>query len=384
VERPWGTVSARPQQEGVEFMKISRLTAGGLILGAVSLAVLPAWAGMVSSSKFNHPGNILISDQFNNRVIETDKSGNIVWSWGLGPMDFSANSILGVNDAQRVGKDTLMAGTGIPAGVDPNCPAGCVDSRVILVDPSGNIVWQYGQFGVNGSGPDQLNAPVQATWAPDKTVYITDQGNQRVIQVDQNLNIVWQYGTTGVAGNGFDQLNNPNSAELLKNGDVLIADESNNRVIEVNKTTLNIVATYTAQGTMNGPAFASLLPNHSLLVTDGGNNRIITLDQNDNVTFQYFTNTEVGSNPNPIPTRAVAGRGQGQDGQGNQDENGQGGTILISDQFNNRVILIRKQNLLAQYGNLNVIGYGTTNTQQGLYAPYDAKIIGDYKGLTRP
>jgi hypothetical protein len=260
-----------------------------------------------------------------------------------------------------------------------------VDSRVILVDPSGNIVWQYGQFGVNGSGADQLNAPVQATWAPDKTVYITDQGNQRVIQVDQNLNIVWQYGTTGVAGNGFDQLNNPNSAELLKNGDVLIADESNNRVIEVDKTTLNVVATYTAQGTMNGPAFASLLPNHSLLVTDGGNNRVITLDQNDNVTFQYFTNTETGSNPNPIPTRAVAGRGQGQNGQGNQDENGKGGTILISDQFNNRVILVnRKQNLLTQYGNLNVIGYGTTSTQQGLYAPYDAKIIGDYKGLTRP
>jgi outer membrane protein assembly factor BamB len=263
-----------------------------------------------------------------------------------------------------------MAGTGIPAGVDPNCPAGCVDSRVSLVDPSGNIAWQYGQFGVNGSGPDQLNAPVQATWAPDKTVYITDQGNQRVIQVDQNLNIVWQYGTTGVSGNGFDQLNNPNSAELLKNGDVLIADESNNRVIEVNKTTLNVVATYTAQGTMNGPAFASLLPNHTLLVTDGGNNRIITLDQGDNVLFQYFTNTEVGSNPNPIPTRAVRARGT---------------KTLISDQFNNRVIIIdKKGNLLAQYGNLNTIGYGTTNTQQGLYAPYDAKVIGDYTGLTRP
>ena len=111
-------------------MKILRLAAGALISGAIVFAALPASAGMVSSSKFNHPGNILISDQFNNRVIEADKNGNIVWSWGLGPMDFSANSILGVNDAERVGQDTLMAGTGIPAGVDPNCPAGCADSRV--------------------------------------------------------------------------------------------------------------------------------------------------------------------------------------------------------------------------------------------------------------
>src|ERR1700720_3315645 len=256
-------------------MKILRLAAGAFISGAIVLAALPASAGMVSPAKFNHPGNILISDQFNNRVIEADKNGNIVWSWGLGPMDFSANSILGVNDAERVGQDTLMAGTGIPAGVDPNCPAGCADSRVILVDPSGNIVWQYGQFGVNGSGPDQLNAPVQATWAPDQTVYITDQANQRVIQVDQNLNIVWQYGTTGVSGNGFDQLNAPNSAELLKNGDVLIADEGNNRLIEITPPTVNVDKTFTAQSTMNAPAFASLLPDKDILVADGGNNPAI-------------------------------------------------------------------------------------------------------------
>jgi hypothetical protein len=351
-------------------MKILRLAAGALISGAIAFAVLPAWAGMVLPARFNHPGNILIADQFNNRVIEADKNGNIVWSWGLGPMDSSANSILGVNDAERVGRDTLMAGTGIPAGVDPNCPAGCVDGRVILVDPSGNIIWQYGQFGVNGSGADQLNAPVQATWAPDQTVYITDQANQRVIQVDMNQNIVWQYGTTGVSGNGFDQLNNPNSAELLKNGDVLIADESNNRVIEVDKTTLNVVATYTAQGTMNAPAFASRLQNGQILVADGGNNQAIIVDKNDNTVFKYATNTQAGSNPSPAPSRAVWATGN---------------DILISDQFNNRVILInKKQNLLVQYGNLNTIGYGTTSTQQGLYAPYDAKVIGDYKGLTRP
>ena len=359
-------------------MGTSRFGAGTLLF--LSFCAIPAWAAGPDHSKFNHPGNILISDQFNNRVIETDQQGNIVWSWGLGPTDFSANSIVGVNDAERVGTNTLMAGTGIPAGVDPNCPNGCVDSRVILVDKNGNIVWQYGQFGVNGSGPDQLNAPVQATYAPDKTVYITDQGNQRVIEVDQNLNIVWQYGTTGVSGNGFDQLNNPNSAELLPNGDVLIADEGNNRVIEVDKASLNVVATWTAQGTMIAPAFASAIPGGRILVSDSGNNRVITVDATDTVRFQYLTNTQTGSNPNPAPTRAVIARNER--GANAPDGNKK---ILISDQFNNRVILVdMKQDLLAQYGNLNESGYGTSNTQQGLYAPYDAKIIGDYIGLTRP
>lgn len=355
-------------------MTMSRYTVAALLLGAGFFAAFPAEAG---HSGFNHPGNILISDQFNNRVIETDTKGNIVWSWGLGPNDFSSSSILGVNDAERVGTDTLMAGTGIPAGVDPNCPNGCQDDRVIMVDQNGNIIFQYGQFGVAGSGPDQLNAPVQATYTSNNTIYITDQGNQRVILIDLNGNILWQYGTTGVAGNGFDQLNNPNSAELLGNGDVLIADEGNNRVIEVNPTSLNIDATFTAQGTMNGPAFASLLRHGHILVPDSGNNRVIEVGANDNVVFQYYTNTQNGSNANPLPTRALLGKTQ------NEGENS--GPVVIADQFNNRVIIIDQNgNLLAQYGNLNVSGYGTQNTQQGLYAPYDAKIIGDYRGLTKP
>lgn len=360
-------------------MNLLRVGAGTLLLA--SLVTAPAWAGMVSKTEFNHPGNILISDQFNNRVIETDKKGNIVWSYGVGPTDCSANSPVGVNDAERVGANTLMAATGIPAGVDPNFPSGCNDSRVILVDPSGNIVWQYGQFGVLGSGPNELNFPVQSTFAPDGTVYITDQSNQRVIQVDMSGNILWQYGTTGVAGNGYDELNDPNSAEVLRNGNVLIADESNNRVIEVDKS-LNIVKTWTAQGTMNAPAFASLLPDGLLLVPDGGNNRIITLDANDNVHFQYFTNTQGGSNSNPAPSRAILARGDGGLGVSSGDK---GGQVLISDQFNDRVILVDlRGNLVRQYGNLNQEGYGLDNTQEGLFAPYDAKIIGDWKGITKP
>lgn len=40
--------------------------------------------------------------------------------------------------------------------------------------------------------------------------------------------------------------------------------------------------------------------------------------------------------------------------------------------------------IVRQYGSLNVSGYGTTSAQEGLFAPYDAKVIGDYTGLTPP
>jgi hypothetical protein len=322
-------------------------------------------------SHFNEPGNILMADQFNNRVIETGPDGSIVWQFGHGPMDFSGKSPVGVNDAQRVGPFTLIAGTGTPPGVVPFATNGVPDNRVMLVDPFGNIIWQYGKFGQTGNGFDLLNTPVQNTWLPTGDVLITDQGNQRIIEVDLEKHIVWQY--PGSNTNPPDQLNSPNSAELLANGHILIADENNNRAIEVTRADV-IVQTFTASTTLGACAFASRLSNGDTLLTDAGNNRAVEVDTNDVVVWQYVTNTEMNSIANPAPTRAIRLRD---------------GDTLISDQFNNRVIRVDPAgNIEADYGlpleDGNNIGYGLKSTQQGLYAPYDAKVIGDYTGLTSP
>src|ERR1019366_7956606 len=97
----------------------------GATLAAASVLLLSHAASADSfrlSRDFNKAGNVLIADQFNNRVIEVGAAGNILWSFGLGPRDFSARSIIGVNDAQRVGPFTLMAGTGNPCGGHPGGP----------------------------------------------------------------------------------------------------------------------------------------------------------------------------------------------------------------------------------------------------------------------
>ena len=311
----------------------------------------------------------LIADQFNNRVIEVSSNGDIVWHFGIGPNDVSAASIIGVNDAERVGDLTLMAGTGAPPGTEPACPAGCADNRVILVDRDGRIVWQYGQFGATGAGANELSSPVQSTFLPNGDVLITDQGNQRIIEVTPRHRIVWQYGMTGVSGAGANQLNSPNSAELLANGHILISDENNNRAIEVTRGHV-IVATFSAHGTVSGVAFASRLPNGHTLITDSNNSRAVEVDAHDNVVWQFVTNTDAGSNPAPLPTRAIRLAN---------------GSTLISDQFNHRVIVVdREGHITRSFGNLNAAGFGTANTMQGLNGPYDAKVIGDFTGLTPP
>ena len=334
-----------------------------LAIAAFSLAgaAIPAAA---NNDEFNENGNILISDQFNNRVIEIDRDHRVVWQFGIGPNDVSKESILGVNDAQRVGDLTLMAGTGVPSGAEPNCPNGCVDNRVILVDRAGHIKWQYGTFGVTGSADNELNTPVQDTWLPNGHVLITDQGNGRIIEVNKAHHVVWQYPQLPDPA----KLNNPNSAELLENGHILISDENNNRVIEVSRNH-DIVWQYPKvidTSKLNGAAFASRLENGNTLITDSSNNRVIEVNHAGNVVWSFVTNTRPYSNANPLPTRAV------------RLDNGH---TLISDQFNHQVIEVNHAHkVVFTQGTINVPGDGFN----GLNAPYDAKEIGDYTGLTPP
>jgi hypothetical protein len=325
-----------------------------------------ASASGVRAAAFNQPGNVLITDQFNNRAIEVDPvSKSIVWSFGSGDPTLcnpGPGAIIGLNDAERLsGGLTLLAGTGIPAGASSFMPNGCVDNRVIVVDQAGNIVWQYGQAGVTGSGPNQLNVPVFAIQLPNHHFLITDQGNNRVIEVNKQKQIVWSYGPASGPG----ALSNPNSAELLPNGRILIADENNSRAIEITRDG-TIVWQVGSEIGLNIVAFASRLPNGDTLLTDSGNNRILEINKDRNTVFQYFTNTDPSSNPNPLPTNAV----QLKDGD-----------YAIADQFNDRAIIVDPDKTLDwQYGMTNVIGNGPNQ----LDGPYTAFVIGDYTGQTPP
>ena len=349
----------------------SRLAAAAsfLILAAALLVAGSARAQESAPGKFNKDGNILIADQFNNRVIEIDPSGNIVFSYGDGSSTAGPTSIVAPNDAERInGRKTLIAATGAPAGSEPSCPNGCPDNRVLIVNANGKILWQHGQAGVTGSGFNELSSPVQATYVRNARVLISDQGNQRVIRVKKNHNIEWQYGQTGVPGSDADQVNNPNSAELLDNGNVLIADEGNNRVIEVTsgKQIVWQYGTATGPSPLNAPAFASRLPNGNTLISDSGNNRAVEVTPGFQEVWQYVTSARAGSVAEPAPSRAIRLKN---------------GNTLISDQFNHQVIEVDPTGqIVFSYGTIGIAGNGANE----LNAPYDAKCIGDYTGITKP
>ncbi|MGA9762095.1 MAG: hypothetical protein WBQ14_06715 [Gaiellaceae bacterium] len=319
---------------------------------------------------FNRAGDILVTDQFNNRVLEINpKTQKIVWRFGTGS-DFAAgNTVVAPNDAERIpGGRTLIAGTGAPAGTKGYPQGGAIDSRVFIVNAQKKIVWQYGVAGLSGNGPNRLNAPVAAVYLRNGHVLITDQGNQRVIEVNKAKKIVWQYGTTNVPGLDANQLNNPSSAELLPNGHILIADKSGNRVIEVNRAK-KIVWHYGLpddSSALDGPAFASRLPSGNTLIADSLHSRVIEVTKSKKIVFNYPTNRRPRSVIGPSPTRAVRLAN---------------GSTLIANQFDNQVLIInRAKSIVYHYGKIAVPG----KTHGFLNAPHSAYRIGDYTGLTRP
>ena len=311
---------------------------------------------MAGTHAFNTPGNVLISDQFNNRALEVAPDKSQVWTFGSGNPNLcnpGPGAVIAPNDVERLAQGlTLIAGTGTST---------CPDNRVIVVNQAKQIVWQYGQAGVSGSGPNELNVPVFAIETPRHTFLITDQANNRLIEVNKAGNIVYQYAPTSGAG----QLNNPNSAELLANGHILIADENNSRVLEIDPRHGNrIVLNYGT--TLNIVAFASRLPGGDTLITDSGNNRILEIAPTLRQFFKYSTNRMPNSNPTPNPSNAVRLAN---------------GNTLIADQFNNRVFTIDPtKKIVFQYGMINMAGNGPNQ----LNAPYNAVVIGDYTGVTRP
>lgn len=319
---------------------------------------------------FNRPGNLLIADQLNHRVIEVDRDAHeVVWQFGDGNSVAGPNSVVAPHDAERVGEWTLICGTGLPAGTEPNSAACAVDSRVLLVDRSGRIIWQYGRTGVAGADANELNMPTYAAFLPYGHILITDQGNHRVLEVSMiTKQIVWQHGTTGVAGTGRNYLDSPSSAQWLDNGNILIADQGNNRIIEVSRRH-QIAWAYGDSddpNVLNGPAYASRLPNDHTLITDSGNNRVLEVDQRGRTVMDYAVNEQSGSVADPLVWRAV------------RLENG---NTLISNQFNQQVIEIDPtSNIVFTQGTLGTAGSGFDE----LNAPCDAKAIGDYTGLTQP
>jgi len=110
------------------------------------------------------------------------------------------------------------------------------NNRLLEIDPRGKILWEFPRRGDLRPG-ETFKVPDDAFFTPDgKQIIATQEDDFVVTLIDVvSRKIVWRYGTPGVHGSGDNQLWNPDDALVLPDGSVLISDIKHCRVLVVRK-----------------------------------------------------------------------------------------------------------------------------------------------------
>ena len=185
-------------------------------------------------------GFTLIADYSDNRIVEVDDQGRIV---------FVLEDIFGAWDAECLDSGNLLI-TEFSV------------SRVQEVNRKGETIWQF----------EDLKNPYDADRLPNGNTLIADTFASRVIEVDQDGKIVWSYSKDI----------RPFDCDRLANGNTLIADVLKDRVIEVSPAG-EIV--WEGKGLPNAHD-ADRLPNGNTLVTLRNKGTVMEIDRDGKIVFE--------------------------------------------------------------------------------------------------
>ena len=277
------------------------------------------------------PGDLLIADEGNSRILIVTPSKQIVWSMKLG-----------IPGSKNAGADDAFLtpdGKHIIINEENNQVIAIIDIA------TKKIVWTYGHPGVPGSKPGYLNTPDDAYQLPDGTVSVADIRNQRILFINPKTHQVSkQYGVTGeryhrppysfAAPNGdtpvsngstlvteiggsyadmlnssghllysvhFPNINYPSDTQLLPNGNLLVVDYSDPGRIEEISPKGKILWDYyktSGDGKLNHPSLAIRLPNGYIALNDDYNDRVIIINpQTNQIVWQYGHTSKDGTAP---------------------------------------------------------------------------------------
>jgi hypothetical protein len=266
------------------------------------------------------------------------------------------------------------------------------NDRLLIVNSQEQILWR---FPVAGSLPaGQGFSADDAFLSPDgRTIMASEELHQVLVRIDiATKRITWQYGHYGRTGAAAGFLNTPDDAYPLANGNVTVADIKNCRILEI-APDKRIVRTWGHVGVCrDAPPFSYDEPNGDTPLADGGiliteirGSRVVRLDAAGKVVFDIHVPTRYPSdaqldphgnvvvadysNPGAVvavsPTGHLLWRYGPASGPGRLDHPSLAvpladGTIVLNDDFRNRVILLNPKTgrILWQYGRTGVAGRG--------------------------
>lgn len=316
-------------------MKVFTTAFVGAVWVVAALAGLasggPALAGNAAAVL---PGNLLVADAGNDRIVELTPAGDIVW-------EFPVKGSLPAGMTFRYPDDAFFTPDGehVIVNEEANHVVALIDYR------TRRLVWWYGTPGRAGSGPGQLHTPDDAYQLPDGRVVVADIGNCRVLVLapPPAHRIERQFGTTGVCRRSEPPryLASPNGDTPLPNGHLLITEIRSHAVTEL---TLDGTVVWRAVLPARYPSDAQLTSRGTILVADYVKpGRVIEVDRSGRVVWSYGPRSGPGMLDHPslaieLPT----------------------GPILVTDDHHHRILAIDRASgrILWQYGHLGRPGRG--------------------------
>jgi hypothetical protein len=158
-------------------------------------------------------------------------------------------------------------------GSDPSVLPGDIliadrsNSRLLVVDPQGRIVWQFGNS-------HTLPLPDDAFFSPDGgKIVATEEDVDRISVVDvASRRVIWHYGTLNAPGNTPDHLAHPDDALMIPGGGIVAADIENCRLIELRPPSHRLLRALgsLARGCVHAPPPAWASPNGAFPLSTGG------------------------------------------------------------------------------------------------------------------
>ena len=265
------------------------------------------------------PGDLLIADRGNDRLLLVDPHHRVLWRYPSRP---GQHRLVFDDDAFFT-----PGGRSIISNEEDN-------QQIVQISyPGGRLVWSYGHAGVPGSGPGYLATPDDAYRLRGGMVVVSDDRNCRILEL-RGHHVVRSIGRPGncvhdpprgfaspngdtplpdghllvseIGGSWVDELtltgklvrtlhvpvSYPSDPQLATDGNIVLADYSHpGGVVIVDRHSGRLLWSYrprSGPGELDHPSLATMLPNGKLMVVDDYNNRVVVIDRRTRrIVWQY-------------------------------------------------------------------------------------------------
>ncbi len=259
--------------------------------------------------------------------------------------------------------------------------------RILIVNAQKRIVWQFPQPGHRPNHP--FARPDDAFFGPHFDEIVTNEEDYQVVSIInlRQRRIVWQYGHFGKAGSDHGYLDYPDDAFLYwRNGHGLIAvaDIRNDRILTINRATHQIVRQYgqTRVDVANPPVSYAApngdfpAPHGGMLVTQIGGQDVVRLNHQGHVLWKlrlpYFYPSDANLTPHGNVIVAFYTN------PGRIIKISRGGKILWQYHFASGPRALNKPSLAMQLPNGNILATDDHNDRVVVINPKTKRIVWQY------